>query len=69
MPDGSRFYSYDFLSGIGVWPGAGGRLSYREKYLLYDATANRQGTILLGFVWESIRLVRINNQCSSGPQG
>jgi len=21
MPDGQRFYSYDFLNGIGLWPG------------------------------------------------
>lgn len=66
MPDGSRFYSYDFLNGIGLWPGASGKLAYKEKFLLYDATANADGTQLIGFVWESIKVVDINNLCSDG---
>ena len=29
MPDGSRFYSFDYLNGIGLWPGATGKLTYQ----------------------------------------
>jgi hypothetical protein len=28
MPDGQRFYSYDYLKGIGLWPGPGSKLYY-----------------------------------------
>jgi len=29
MPDGVRFYSYDYLNGVGLWPGATQRLFYQ----------------------------------------
>ncbi len=28
MPDNSRFYSYDYLNGVGIWPGLNNKLYY-----------------------------------------
>lgn len=29
LPDNSRFFSYDFINGVGLWPGPGGKLFYK----------------------------------------
>lgn len=67
MSDGIRYYSYDYLDGVGLWPGTktvtGGTvqygLEYTEGLLLYDAAANPNGTILIGAVWQRIKVVYI----------
>ena len=28
MPDNTRFFSYDFINGVGLWPGVGNKLFY-----------------------------------------
>ena len=28
MPDNYRFFSYDFINGVGLWPGVGNKLYY-----------------------------------------
>jgi hypothetical protein len=75
MPDGIRFYSYDYLDGVGLWPGnkivTNGvityRLGYTENFLLYDASTNSKGTMLLGFVWQSIKIVNIVQSSCKSP--
>lgn len=67
FPDGQRFYSYDYLDGVGLWPGSKSivngtityKLNYKENFLLYDAAGNSEGTALIGFVWQSIKIVKI----------
>jgi len=66
MPDGQRFYSYDYLDGIGLWPGPGLKLYYEEQFLLYGTAHDKLGTILIGHVWQSIKIVNIILTCSSG---
>ena len=63
MPDHQRFYSYDYNNGVGLWPGIGGTLYYKEGYLLYDASANALGTRLTGFVWQQIKVADIILTC------
>lgn len=29
MPDSVRYYSFDYLNGVGLWPGVGSRLYYK----------------------------------------
>jgi hypothetical protein len=29
MPDSVRYYSFDYLNGVGLWPGVGNRLYYK----------------------------------------
>ncbi len=29
MPDHDRFYSYDYLDGVGIWPGLNNKLYYK----------------------------------------
>lgn len=40
MPDASRFYSFDYLNGVGLWPGLKDKLYYVENLLLYGASVN-----------------------------
>ena len=44
MPDNIRFYSYDFINGVGLWPGPNNKLYYLENFLLYGASSNSLGT-------------------------
>lgn len=75
MPDGTRFYSFDYLDGVGLWPGnkivtngvVNYRLGYTENFLLYDAATNSNGTVLLGFVWQSIKVVYIVQSSCKPP--
>jgi len=66
MPDHSRFFSYDFINGVGLWPGVGNKLYYIENFLLYDAASNVLGTRMFGFVWQKIKVVDIMLACSGG---
>jgi hypothetical protein len=67
MPDGQRFFSYDYLDGVGLWPGTKAlnngtvtyKLYYQEKFLFYDAASNRYGSTLIGFVWQTIKVAKI----------
>jgi hypothetical protein len=65
MPDGQRFYSFDYLNGVGLWPGTSQKLYYQEKFLLYDATADQLGTTLIGYVWQTVKVSTINVFCSN----
>ena len=59
MPDGQRFFSFDYLNGIGLWPGSKEvvnnittyKLYYQENMLLYDTATNLNGTKLIGYLW------------------
>jgi hypothetical protein len=75
MSDGVRYYSYDYLDGVGLWPGrkvvrdgvVEYRLDYTEKMLLYDAAPNPNGTILIGAVWQSIKIAHIVQSTCKQP--
>lgn len=77
MPDGQRIFSYDYLDGVGLWPGSRSnlngvvtyRLHYTENFLLYDAATNPNGTVLIGFVWQSIKIVHIVQSSCKPPSG
>jgi hypothetical protein len=77
MPDGLRFYSYDYLDGVGLWPGKKTTqngvvvygLEYTEGMLLYDAATNPNGTVLIGIVWQSIKIVHIVQSTCQQPSG
>jgi hypothetical protein len=79
MPDGQRYYSYDYLKGIGLWPGTRlnsntgptYRLYYKEDFLMYDTVHNSNGTALIGYVWQTIKAVTIvySNCVKSGALG
>ena len=66
MPDSVRYYSFDYLNGVGLWPGIGNRLYYKENFLLYDASSNSLGTKLIGYVWQQIKVVDILVDCGKG---
>lgn len=68
MPDHTRFYSYDFINGIGLWPGPNGKLYYLEKELLYGASSNSLGTRLTGYVWQNIKVIDIMLTCADGTE-
>jgi hypothetical protein len=65
MPDGVRFYSFDYLNGVGLWPGLNNVLYYKENFLFYDAQVNSIGTRLIGYVWQTINVVDITLTCTS----
>lgn len=64
MPDGKRFLSSDFLDGIGIWPGQKDQLYYQEGFLLYDLHPNSKGDTFIGYVWQQVKLVDIQTQCT-----
>lgn len=68
MPDNSRFYSFDYLNGVGIWPGLQDRLYYVENFLFYGASSNELGTRLFGYVWQQIKIADITVNCS-GSEG
>lgn len=65
MPDGSRYYSFDYLDGVGLWPGLSNRLYYIENFLLYDTNTDKLGTRLIGYVWQQIKIVNIQLKCGT----
>jgi len=65
MPDCLRYYSFDYLDGVGLWPGTGSKLYYKENFLLYDASSDALGTRLIGYVWQQIKVVDIALTCSN----
>jgi hypothetical protein len=66
MPDGKRFLSSDFLDGIGVWPGVKQQLYYQEAFLLYDLHPDAKGDRFIGYVWQNVKLVDVQTQCTAG---
>jgi len=59
MPDGKRVLSSDYINGLGIWPGVNDTLYYKEGYLLYDLHPNRDGTTVIGYVWQQIKYFNI----------
>eukprot|EP00919_Chromeraceae_sp_WS-2016_P049349 GHVR01116821.1.p1 GENE.GHVR01116821.1~~GHVR01116821.1.p1 ORF type:complete len:110 (+),score=7.23 GHVR01116821.1:736-1065(+) len=64
MADGQRLYSYDYLEGVGIWPGPNNKLVYKEDYLLYGLNANRDGTQIIGYVWERVKIISLRVKCA-----
>lgn len=65
LPDGIRVYSYDFEKGVGLWSGPKNKLYYQSKFFLYGAASNMNGSQLIGYQWQTIRLVNITLQCAN----
>lgn len=57
MPDGKRFLSSDSLNGIGLWPGVGNKLFYKQSYLLYNLRPINNGTRFIGRIWQQIKII------------
>lgn len=63
FPDAQRYYSFDYLDGVGLWPGLQNKLYYKENFLLYDASSDALGTRLIGYVWQQIKVADIQLNC------
>ena len=57
IPDGKRFLSSDALNGLGIWPGVGNVLFYKEAFLLYDLHSNFIGTHFIGRIWQQVKVI------------
>ena len=69
FPDGQRVFSFDYLVGMGVWPGLNNTLLYLENYPIYDLISNANGTQLIGQVWQNIKVVDLMITCDDGSKG